>query len=82
MSYLENHLWYANFLKGLLILGQPCTITTWNVTKGFTFIKSKLTLTDCDLETVSHKFAMLLCLTKRSKRPNYQVFDFRLHKDF
>ena len=66
MSYLENHLWYADFLKGILILSQTCNVTTWDVIKIFTFVKSKPTLTDCDLETVSHKFAMLLCLTKRS----------------
>ena len=55
MSHLENHLWYADFSKGFLILGQPCQdVTTWDVTKVFTFIKSKPT---------PHRLAVLLCLT-------------------
>ena len=24
MSHLENHLWYADFSKGFLMLGQSC----------------------------------------------------------
>ena len=38
-------------------------VTTWNVTKVFTFIKSKPTLTNCDLKTLSHRLAILSCLT-------------------
>ena len=63
MSHLENHLWYADFSKGL-ISDQPCQdVTTWDVTKVFTFMKSKPTLINCDLETLSHRLAILLCLT-------------------
>ena len=35
-------------------------VTIWDVTKVFTFIKSKPTLTVCDLKTISHRLAMLL----------------------
>ena len=38
-------------------------VTTWDVTKVFTFIKSKPTLTNCDLKTLFHRLAILLCLT-------------------
>ena len=41
----------------------PRYVTTWDVTKVFTFIKSKPTLTNCDLKTLSHRLAILLCLT-------------------
>ena len=41
----------------------PRYITTCDVTKVFTFIKSKPTLTNCDLKTLSHRLAILLCLT-------------------
>ena len=45
----------------------PRYITTWDITKVFTFIKLKPTLIDCDLKTLSHRLAILLCLT-RSQR--------------
>ena len=52
----------------------PRYVITWNVTKVFTFIKSKPTkvftfimskpaLTNCDLKTLSHRLAIILCLT-------------------
>ena len=41
----------------------PRYVTTWDGTKEFTFIKSKPTLTNCDLKTLSHRLAMILCLT-------------------
>ena len=43
-------------------------ITTWDVTKAFTFIKSKLTLTDCDLTSLSYRVAIHLCLTTTSRK--------------
>ena len=47
-----------NFMSAL-----PRYVTTWDVTKVFTFIKPKPTLADGDLKTVSHRQAMLLFLT-------------------
>ena len=41
----------------------PRCVTTWNVTKVFTFIKSKPTHRNCDLKTLSYRLAILLCLT-------------------
>ena len=41
----------------------PRYITTWDVTKVFTFFKSKPALTNYDLKTLSHRLAILLCLT-------------------
>ena len=41
----------------------PRYVTTWDVTKVFTIIKSKPSLTNCDLKTLSHRLAILLCLT-------------------
>ena len=35
----------------------PRYVTTWNLAKVFTFIKSTPTLTNCDLEIISHRFA-------------------------
>ena len=76
MSHLENHLSYADFSKGCLILGQPCQdVTTWDVTNIFTFTKSKPTLTDCDLKTLSHRLAIILCLTTAQKEQTIQWFD-------
>ena len=63
MSHLENNVWYADFSKEFLILGQPRYVTTWDFTEVFTFIKSKPTLTNCCLKTLSHRLAILLCLT-------------------
>ena len=41
----------------------PRYVITWNVTKVFTFIKSKPAVTNCDLKTLSHRLAIILCLT-------------------
>ena len=38
-------------------------VTTWDVTNVFAFIKSKPTVTNCHLKTLSHRLAILLCLT-------------------
>ena len=37
-------------------------VTIWDVTKVFTFIKSRPILTNFDLKTLSHRLAILLCL--------------------
>ena len=49
----------CRFLKGVFNIrpALPRYVTTWDVTKVFTFIKSKSTLTNCDLEIIYHKFA-------------------------
>ena len=41
----------------------PRYVATWDVTKVFNFIKSKPTLENCDLKALSHRLAILLCLT-------------------
>ena len=55
----------CRLLKGVFNIRPafPRYVTTWDVTKVFTFIKSKPTLTNCDLKTLCHRLAMLLCLT-------------------
>ena len=55
----------CRLLKGVFNIRPtlPRYVTTWDVTKVFTFIKSKPTLTNCDLKTLSHRLAILLCLT-------------------
>ena len=55
----------CRLLKGVFNIrpALPRYVTTWDVTKVFTFIKSKPTLTNCDLKTLSHRLAILLCLT-------------------
>ena len=65
MSHLKNHLWFADLSKGFLILGQLCQgmLQLGTLLKVFTFIKPKPTLTDCDLKTISHRLAIVLCLT-------------------
>ena len=64
MFHLKNHLWYADFSKGFLISGQPCQkMLPLDVTKVFIFIKSKPSITNCDLKTLSDRLAILLCLT-------------------
>ena len=45
----------------------PRYVTTWDVTKVFTFIKSKPTITNCDLKAISHRLARLLYLTTGQK---------------
>ena len=42
---------------------MPRFVTTWSFAKVFTFIKSKSTLTNCDLKTFFNRIAILLCLT-------------------
>ena len=42
---------------------MPRYVATWDATKVFAFIKSKPTLSNCDLKTFSHRLAILLCLT-------------------
>ena len=41
----------------------PRYVTTWDVTKVYTFIKLKPTPTDCALKTLSHRLAIPFCLT-------------------
>ena len=45
----------------------PRYVTTWDVTKVFTFIKSKPTITNCDLKAIYHRLARLLYLTTGQK---------------
>ena len=54
----------CRFLKGIFNIRAafPRYFTLWDVTKVFTFIKSKPTLTNCDLKTLSQRLAILLCL--------------------
>ena len=55
----------CRFLKGAFNIRPALLryVTTWDVTKVFTFIKSKLTLTNCNLKALSHRLSILLCLT-------------------
>ena len=66
MSHLENHHWYADFLKGFLIVGQTSQdmLQLAMLVKILLFIKSKPNLADCDLNTVYHRLAMLFKETK------------------
>ena len=52
-------------LKGVFNIRPPLPryVTTWDVTKVFTLIKSKPALTNFDLKALSHRLAILLCLT-------------------
>ena len=63
MSYLtclENHLWYVDFSKGFLILGQPCQdMLQLGMLPKFSLSSNQ----NCDLKTLSHRLAILLCLT-------------------
>ena len=74
MSHLENHHWYADFLKGSL----SRYIATCDATKVYSFIKkSKTTFTDIDIKKVFHKLAILLSLTthQRDKTIKYSHLD-------
>ena len=55
----------CRLLKGVFKIrpALPRHVTTWDITKVFTFIKSKPTLTNCDLKVLSHRLGILLCLT-------------------
>ena len=55
----------CRLLKGVFNIrpALPRYVTTWDVTKVFTFIKSKPIPTNYDLKTLSHRLAKLLCLT-------------------
>ena len=55
----------CRLLKGIFNIrpALPRYVTTWDVTKVFTFIKLKPTVTNCDLKTLSHRLAIRLCLT-------------------
>ena len=43
---------------------MPRYVTTWNVSKVFQYLKKQQALVNCDLKTVSHRLAILLCPTK------------------
>ena len=55
----------CRLLKGIFNIrpALPRYVTTWYVTKVFTFIKLKPTVTNCDLKTLSHRLAILFYLT-------------------
>ena len=55
----------CGFLKGVFNIRPALSryVTTWNVTKVFTFIQSKPSLTSLDLKTLSHRLAIFLYLT-------------------
>ena len=55
---------------------MPRYVTTWDVTKIFTFIKLRPTLTNCDLKTLSHRLAILLCLTTDQRGHTIKCLDF------
>ena len=63
----------CRLLKGTfnIRLALPKYVPTLDVDNFFAFIQSKLTLTDCDLKTLSHRLAIFFVLNSRSKRPNY-----------
>ena len=64
-------------LKGVFNIrpALPRYVTTWDVTKVFTFIKSKPTFTNCDLKTLSHRLAILLCLTTGQRDQTIQCLN-------
>ena len=55
----------CRLLKGVFNIrpALPRYVTTCDVIKVFNFIKSKPTLANCDLKTLSHRLAIILCLT-------------------
>ena len=67
----------CRLLKGVFNIRSALvrSVTFWNVTKVFTFIKSKPTLTNCDLKTLSHRLAILLCLTKGQRDQTIKCFN-------
>ena len=67
----------CRFLKGGFNIrpALPRYVTTWDVTKVFTFIKSKPTLTNCDLKILSHRLAILLCLTTGQRHQTIKCFN-------
>ena len=52
----------CRLLKGVFNIrpALPTYVKKWDITKFFTFIKSKLVLTTCDLKTLSHRLVILL----------------------
>ena len=54
---------------------MPRYLTTWDVNKVFTFVKSKPTLAGYDLKTLSHRLAILLCLTAGQREQTIKCFD-------
>ena len=68
----------CRLLKGVFnaSLALPRSVATLDNTKLFTFIKSKPTLTDCDLKTVSHRLAMRLCLTTGQREQTIKRWDY------
>ena len=60
MSHIANHLSYADFSKRFIILG---TLQLKILLKCLLLLTKKPTLTDCDLQTFSHRLAIFLCLT-------------------
>ena len=67
----------CRFLKGIFNIRPALSryVTTWDVAKIFTFIKSKPTLTNCDLKTHSHRLAILLCLTTGQRDQNIKCLN-------
>ena len=51
-------------------------VTTYDITKVFTFIKSKPALTDSDLKTLSYRLAILLCSTTGQREQTIKCLTF------
>ena len=72
------------FVKGVFDIrpALPRYVTTWNVTKVFTFIKSKPILTDCALKILSHRLRMILCLATGQRDPTIKCLNLDYVKIF
>ena len=53
----------------------PRYVATCDVIKVFTFIKSKPTITNCDLKTLSHRLIIILCLTTGQRDQTIKCFN-------
>ena len=50
-------------------------VTAWSMTKVFNYIKYKPTLPSCNLKTVSHGLAILICLTTGQRDQTIQCLN-------
>ena len=68
----------CKLLKGVFNIraALPRYVTTWDADSVFTFIKSKTTLTSCDLKILSHRLAILLCLRTGQREQTIKCLNF------
>ena len=74
----------SRFLRGVFNIrpALPQYVSTWNVSKVFQYLKKQQALVNCDLKAVSHRLAILLCLTTGQRGQTIKFLNLECLKAF